>query len=64
MTDKEKQENKEMFQSLAENYFATFAIFLSKTGSTEQAFRLTKDMFSSILNQNNKPDSFSVFWDK
>ena len=50
---------------LSECYFAVFASFLAKTGNIEQAFRLTKDMFSAMYNQNgNKVDSLSIFWDQ
>ena len=64
MTDKEKRDMQENMRTMAESYFEVFAMFLTKTGSSKQAFRLTKDMFSAILQQNKKPDSLSIFWDQ
>ena len=65
MTPNEKKEMIESIKAMAEGYFDVFAIFLAKTGSVEQAFRLTKDMHAAIFNQNeNKKDSLSIFWDR
>lgn len=65
MTEKDKKIMRESLMVMSESYFSIFANFLSKTGSTEQAFRLTKDMFSAVFNQNaGKADSLSIFWDQ
>lgn len=65
MTNKEKKEITEYMLHMSECYFRVYASFLTKTGSIEQAYRLTKDMFSALFNQNrDKADSLSIFWDR
>lgn len=68
MAGKDNQDAKNMLDGMmimSESYFAVFANFLAKTGSIEQAYRLTKDMFSAMFNQNaNKSESLSIFWDQ
>ena len=67
MTEEEKKEIREFFRFQSTVYFETFTNFFKKTGNLEQAYRLTKDMFSAVIggaSGGDKKDSLSIFWDK
>ncbi len=65
MTNKEKKEMLEYMLHMSECYFRVYTSFIAKTGSIEQAYRLTQDMFSALFSQNRgKADSVSIFWDQ
>ena len=57
MADKKNQDPMNDFKQMAKQYHAVFIEFLAKTGDIEQAYRLTRDLFSAMFWANAKKDN-------
>ena len=57
-------EEKGAINDTAELYFNLFLSFYKKTKDTEQAYRLTHDMFGVMMKSSRNDNSLSIFWDR